>query len=142
MAETHESLQQMLDSIAESCRTYGMEMNANRQKSFEMWCYRGVLRISWKEHKTNKEVPQAADVTERTSDNEEIALRWSCYKGALGTSCAASLEEVEDALKGAQLTTSSNGPAIVHMEKSNGKLRVARNGESRLPTFGPKNRIE
>ncbi|GFR60098.1 retrovirus-related Pol polyprotein LINE-1 [Elysia marginata] len=28
MAETPESLQQMLDSIAESCKSYGMEMNA------------------------------------------------------------------------------------------------------------------
>ncbi|GFS09799.1 endonuclease-reverse transcriptase [Elysia marginata] len=33
-----------------------------------MRCYRRVLRISWKEHKTNKEVLQAADVTERLLD--------------------------------------------------------------------------
>ncbi|GFS15267.1 endonuclease-reverse transcriptase [Elysia marginata] len=33
-----------------------------------MWCYRRVLRISWKEYKTNEEVLQAADVTERLLD--------------------------------------------------------------------------
>ncbi|GFR69741.1 endonuclease-reverse transcriptase [Elysia marginata] len=33
-------------------------------KSFEMWCYRRVVRISWKEHKTNEDVLQAASVTE------------------------------------------------------------------------------
>ncbi|GFR87694.1 eukaryotic translation initiation factor 3 subunit F [Elysia marginata] len=33
-----------------------------------MWCYRRVLRISWTEHKTNEEVLQAADVTERLLD--------------------------------------------------------------------------
>ncbi|GFS05426.1 UDP-glucuronosyltransferase 2A1-like [Elysia marginata] len=33
-----------------------------------MECYRRVLRISWKEHKTNKEVLQAAIVTERLLD--------------------------------------------------------------------------
>ncbi|GFR83336.1 4-coumarate--CoA ligase [Elysia marginata] len=51
------------------------------------------LRISWKEHKTHEEVLQA-DVTEtaRLADKEEIALRWSFYKGELGTSFAASLE--------------------------------------------------
>ncbi|GFR72740.1 endonuclease-reverse transcriptase [Elysia marginata] len=32
IAETSESLQQMLDSIAESCKTYGMEMNAKKTK--------------------------------------------------------------------------------------------------------------
>ncbi|GFR65586.1 hypothetical protein ElyMa_003662800 [Elysia marginata] len=79
-----------------------------------MWWYRRLLRISWKERKTNEEVLQAADVT-------EIALRWSCCKGELGTSFAASLgseglraQEVEDALKGAGRTTPSNGPTIVH----------------------------
>ncbi|GFS05429.1 endonuclease-reverse transcriptase [Elysia marginata] len=32
MAETPESLQQMLDSVAESCETYGMEMRAKKIK--------------------------------------------------------------------------------------------------------------
>ncbi|GFR57630.1 endonuclease-reverse transcriptase [Elysia marginata] len=36
--------------------------------SFEIWCYRRLLRISWKEHKTQEEVLQAADVTERLLD--------------------------------------------------------------------------
>ncbi|GFR97509.1 hypothetical protein ElyMa_002746800 [Elysia marginata] len=35
-------------------------------------------------------------------------------------------EKVEDALKGAGLTTSSNRPTVVHMETSIGKLRVDR----------------
>ena len=28
----------------------------NKLEAFEMWCYRRILRISWTEHKTNKEV--------------------------------------------------------------------------------------
>ncbi|GFR72458.1 endonuclease-reverse transcriptase [Elysia marginata] len=32
VAETPESLQKILDSIAESCKTYGMEMNATKTK--------------------------------------------------------------------------------------------------------------
>ncbi|GFR73809.1 hypothetical protein ElyMa_002145800 [Elysia marginata] len=73
--------------------------------------------------------------TTRPTDKEEIALRWSCYKGELGTSFAVSLggqraEEVKDALKGAGRTTSSNGPTFVHMEKSNGKLIAERNGDT------------
>ncbi|GFR65585.1 endonuclease-reverse transcriptase [Elysia marginata] len=34
MAETPEILQQMLDSIANSCKTYGMEMNAKKDKNY------------------------------------------------------------------------------------------------------------
>ncbi|GFS05651.1 retrovirus-related Pol polyprotein LINE-1 [Elysia marginata] len=36
MAETTESLQQMLDSIAESCKTYEMEMNAKKTKTMHI----------------------------------------------------------------------------------------------------------
>ncbi|GFS06104.1 hypothetical protein ElyMa_002955900 [Elysia marginata] len=85
----------MLDSIAESWKTYGMEMNAKKTKTMHIrkeknWPWRAELKA----------------------------------------------EKVEDALKGAGLTTSSNGPTAVHMEKSNGKLRVERNDESWLPPFG------
>ncbi|GFR91289.1 retrovirus-related Pol polyprotein LINE-1 [Elysia marginata] len=47
--------------------------------SFEMCCCRRVLRISWKKQKTNKQVPQAADVTERLLD--QIIKRKLCYAG-------------------------------------------------------------
>ncbi|GFR73136.1 endonuclease-reverse transcriptase [Elysia marginata] len=66
----------------------------DKTKSFEMQCYRRVLRISWKEHKTNEEVLQAADVTERLLDQLiERKLRYTGHviKGKLGTSFAASL---------------------------------------------------
>ncbi|GFR84834.1 endonuclease-reverse transcriptase [Elysia marginata] len=35
-----------------------------------MWCYRRVLRIFWKERKTNDEVLQAAGVTARLLDQQ------------------------------------------------------------------------
>ncbi|GFR68743.1 hypothetical protein ElyMa_005616300 [Elysia marginata] len=152
MAETPESLQQMLDSIAESCKTYGMEINAKKTKTMHIG--------KEKKKKSLENILEGAQdqrrgtisggcnrKTARPADKHEIALRWSCHKRELGTSFAASLgslkaelsaEEVEDALKGAGLATSSNGLTIVHMDTPNGKLRVERNGESWLPTFGPK----
>ncbi|GFS00438.1 endonuclease-reverse transcriptase [Elysia marginata] len=51
-----------------------------------MWCYRRVLRRSWKEHKTNEEVLQAADVTERLLDHLVL-----CYAGHVIRECSGHL---------------------------------------------------
>ncbi|GFS18623.1 endonuclease-reverse transcriptase [Elysia marginata] len=34
-------------------------------QTFEMWCYRRLLKVPWTEKKTNKEIIQIADVGER-----------------------------------------------------------------------------
>ena len=48
-------------------------------RSFEMWCYRRILRISWKEHKTNKEVLHTVVVKERLL--EQLIKRKMRYAG-------------------------------------------------------------
>ncbi|GFR60798.1 endonuclease-reverse transcriptase [Elysia marginata] len=105
-------------------------------KSFEMWCNGRVLRISWKEHMVNEEVLQAADVTGRQLDqliNRKLHYAGHVIIGSSGHLLQLALEsklraeEVEDALKGAGLTTSSNGPTdcgVVITRSSNKKSPV------------------
>ncbi|GFR85170.1 endonuclease-reverse transcriptase [Elysia marginata] len=78
-----------LHPVTPSVETVDVEMikeltvvYCDKVKSFDMWCYRRVLRISWKEHKTNEEVGllQAADVTERLLDQLiKKKLRYAGY---------------------------------------------------------------
>ena len=44
-------------SYASETWTYSNTIN-NKIKSFEMWCYRRILRVSWKDHVTNREILQ------------------------------------------------------------------------------------
>ncbi|GFS20744.1 endonuclease-reverse transcriptase [Elysia marginata] len=71
----------------------------DKRKSFEMWWYKRVLRISWEELKTNEEVLQAADVTGRLLVLDQLIKRKLLVmiqcKGKLGTSFAASLRGQE-----------------------------------------------
>ncbi|GFS20807.1 hypothetical protein ElyMa_001579800 [Elysia marginata] len=95
-----------------------------------MWRYKRVLRIYREEHKTSEEVLQAEDVTERLlSQLIKRKLRYAGHviRGSSGylfnSTWRAELRagKLKSTLKGAVLMTSSNGPTIVHMEKSNGK---------------------
>ncbi|GFR59245.1 endonuclease-reverse transcriptase [Elysia marginata] len=44
--------------------TYSKSVQKKIQ-TFEMWCYRRLLKVPWIEKKTNKEIIQMADVGER-----------------------------------------------------------------------------
>ena len=52
----------LLNSLVLPIATYGSECwvlktsDKKRLESFELWCYRRMLRISWTERKTNDEV--------------------------------------------------------------------------------------
>ena len=72
-------------------------------KSFEMWCYRRILRISWREHKTNKEVLQTADVTERLLDQlikRKMRYAGHVIRGSSGHLLQLALEGRIDARRG------------------------------------------
>ena len=69
--------------IKHKCTCYGI---ADRQKihTFEMWCWRKMLRISWKEHKTNDHVKSLIGVKYNPmpeDGQEQAAVFWShCQK--------------------------------------------------------------
>jgi len=63
---------------------YGVEgwtlkkSDSNRIESFEMWCCRKMLRISWKEHRTNKSILEEIGL-ERELMGKVARMKLQCF---------------------------------------------------------------
>ncbi|GFS07280.1 endonuclease-reverse transcriptase [Elysia marginata] len=86
------------------CQTWTFTKSAkDKIKSFEMWCYRRDLGISWKEHKTNKEVLEATDVTEKLLDQlieRKLRLTGHVIRGSWGHLLHLALEGGNEGRRG------------------------------------------
>ena len=60
------------------CETWAVgKADHKRVASFEMWCWRRMLRISWTEHKTNTFVLEQIDTPDRLCDTiDRIKLKY------------------------------------------------------------------
>ncbi|GFS23339.1 hypothetical protein ElyMa_005130900 [Elysia marginata] len=104
----------------------------DKTKSFEILCYRRNLE----------------NILEKAQDQRRGITSGGCNRKTARPAGGGSSGHLLQLALGGRiqgrrgLTTSGNGPTIVHnIKTSNGKLRVERNGESWLPTFGPKLRL-
>lgn len=51
-------------------------------ESFQMWVWRGLLKVSWRKHKSNEEVIKTAERLEKeTLDTEAIQMDRTCFVG-------------------------------------------------------------
>ena len=68
------------------------KVTSDKLEAFEMWLYRRMLRISWKEHKTNGEVLHKINKYQKIIikyyQNKEMSIFWTYNKRRWGTTIA------------------------------------------------------
>ena len=67
------------------------KVTSDKLEAFEMWLYRRMLRISWKEHKTNREVLHKIKTKRsllNTIKKKEMSIFWTYNKRKWGTTIA------------------------------------------------------
>ncbi|GFR62427.1 endonuclease-reverse transcriptase [Elysia marginata] len=72
-------------------------------QTFEMWCYRRLLKVPWTEKKNNKEIKQMADVGERVLQQlmkRKLGYTGHIMRGSSGPLLQLSLEGKIEEMKG------------------------------------------
>ena len=67
------------------------KVTCDKLEAFEMWLYRRMLRISWKEHKTNGELLRKMKTKRsllNTIKKKEMSIFWTYNKRRWGTTIA------------------------------------------------------